>query len=123
MAVNKDPSQFNSSTFIARQNHHQRALKKLIHTITSPPLLSYPDFHQPFILQVNASTKGPGCSLYEPTQGKLCVLGFGSRILSKAGKRYHTLELGSLQSVPRLSSISVFARRGVQSHAHTPAHG
>ena len=92
-AANKDPSQSKSSTPITWQNHHQRAVKKLIHTITSPPLLSYPDFHQPSILHVNASTKGPGCSLYQQTQGKLCILGFGSRALSKAEKRYHGSKL------------------------------
>ena len=74
VAVNKDPSQLKSSTPITWQNHHQRALKKLIHTITLPPLLSYPDFHQHFILHVDASTKGLGCSLYQQTQGKLCIL-------------------------------------------------
>ena len=90
VAVNKDPSQLKSSTPITWQNHHQRALKKLIHTITSPPLLSYTDFHQPFVLHVDAFTTGLGCSLYQQTQGKLCVLGFCRRALSKAEKKYHS---------------------------------
>ena len=61
-----------------------------MHAITSPPVLSYPDFHQPFILHVDASTKELGCSLYQQTHGKLCVLAFGSRALSKAEKRYQS---------------------------------
>ena len=65
----------------------------MIHTIKSPPLLSYLDFNQPFILYVDASTEGLGCSLYQQTQGKLRVLGFGNRALSKAEKRYHTSKL------------------------------
>ena len=65
----------------------------MIHTITSPPLLSYPDFHQPFIFHVDASTKGLGCFLYQRTQRKFCVLGFGSRVLLKAEKRYHSAKL------------------------------
>ena len=93
VVVNKDPSQLKSSTPIAWQNHHQRALKKLLHTITSPPLLSYPDFHQPLILHVDASTKGLGCSLYQETQRKLLVLRFGSRAVSKVEKRYHSSKL------------------------------
>ena len=83
VAVNKDPSQLKLSTPVTWQNHHQRAFKKLIHTITSPPLLSYPDFHQPFILHLDASTNELGCSLYQQTQGKLCILGFGSKALLK----------------------------------------
>ena len=93
MAVNKYPSQLKSSTAIAWQNHHQRYLKKLIDAITSPPLLSYSDFHQPFILHFDASTKGLGCSLYQQTQGKLRVLGFGSRALFKAETRHHRSKL------------------------------
>ena len=93
VAVKKDPSKLNSSTPITWQNHHQKALKKLIHTITSPQLLSYPDFHQPFILHVDASTKRLGCFLYQQTQEKLCILQFGSRALSKAEKRYHSSKL------------------------------
>ena len=62
-----------------------------MHAITSPPVLSYPDFHQPFIL--HASTKELGCSLYQQTYGKLCGLAFGSRALSKAEKRYHSSKL------------------------------
>ena len=93
VAVNKYPSELKSSTPIAWQHHHRRALKKLIHAITSPPLLSYPDFHQPFILHVDASTKGLGCSLYKQTQGKLRVLGFSSRALFKAETRYHRSKL------------------------------
>ena len=74
-------------------NHHQRTPRKLIHTITSPPLLSYPDFYQPFILHVDAYTKRLGCSLSQKTQGKLNVLGFGNMALSKAEKRYHSSKL------------------------------
>ena len=85
-----NPSQLKSLTPTTWQNHHQRALKKLIHTITSPPLLSYTDFHQPFVLHVDAFTTGLGCSLYQQTQGKLCVLGFCRRALSKAEKKYHS---------------------------------
>ena len=93
VAKNKVPSQLKSSIPIIWQNHHERALIKLIHAITSPPLLSHPDFHQPFIFHVDASTKKLGYSLYQQTQGKLCILGFGSRAISKAEKRYHSSKL------------------------------
>ena len=41
-------------------------------------------------LHVNAFTKLFGCSLYQQTQGKLHILRFGSRTLSKVEKRCHT---------------------------------
>ena len=93
VAANKDPSQLKSSTPFTWYNNHQRAIEKLMHTVTSPPLLSYPDFHQPFILYVNASTKGLGYSLYQQNRGKFYVLGFGRRALSKSEKRYHSSKL------------------------------
>ena len=71
---------------------HQKALESLITAITSPPLL-YFDFDQPFILHVDASTKGLGAGLYQYKDKKVRILGYGSRALVKAEQKYHSRKL------------------------------
>ena len=71
---------------------HQKSLESLITAITSPPLL-YPDFNQPFILHVDASTKGLDAVLYQYKDKKVRILGYGSRALVKAEQKYHSRKL------------------------------
>ena len=59
----------------------------------SPPLLSYPNFDQPLILHVGASTKGLGTGLYQHKDKKVRILGYGSRALAKAEQKYHISKL------------------------------
>ena len=75
------------------KQEHQEALDQLLHHLTVPPLLAYPDFNNSFILHTDASTKGLGCTLYQEQEGKLRILGFGSRTLLKAETRYHSSKL------------------------------
>ena len=81
------------STSIHWRRQHQKALETLIIAIASPPLLSYPDFHQPFILHVDASIKGLGAGLYQYKDKKVRTLGYGSRVLAKAEQKYHSSKL------------------------------
>ena len=74
-------------------DNHQAALDKLLHHLVTPPILAYPDYDQPFILHTDASHLGLGCSLFQMQNGKLRVLGFGSRTLVGAGKKYHSSKL------------------------------
>ena len=105
VAANKDPPQLKLSTPATWQNHHQGALKKLIYTTASPPLLIYifihylsiylsylSDFHQPFILHVDAPTKRLRCSLYQQTYG----IWQGS--LTKSGKKVSQFKVGNFSS-------------------------
>ena len=82
-----------ASTPIHWRRQHQKALETLVTAITSPPLLSYPDFDQPFILHVDASTKGLGAGLYQYKDKKVRILGYGSRALAKAEQKYHSSKL------------------------------
>ena len=106
VAANKDPSQLKSSTPITWHNHHQRAIEKLMHTVTSPPLLSYPDFHQPFILYVNASTKGLGCSLYQQNWGKFYVLGLVEELYQNQKRGITVQSWNSWHLIEQFSVIS-----------------
>lgn len=49
------------------------------HIFTSPPLLIYPDFSQPFMLEVDASNQRLGTVLGQVDDGKLCVVAYASR--------------------------------------------
>ena len=65
-------------------------LDKLLHHLVTLPILAYPDYDQPFILHTDASRLGIGCSLFQMENGKLRVLGFGSRTLAGAEKNSAT---------------------------------
>lgn len=61
-------------------------------SISSPPMLSCPDFNLPFVLQTDASTVGIGAVLAQETDGVEHVIAFASRALSETEKRYSTTE-------------------------------
>ena len=65
----------------------------MILTITSSPLLVYPDFELPFTLHIDASNKGLGAGLYQFHDNKMRILGFGSRALRKEEQGYHSSKL------------------------------
>ena len=51
--------------------------------------MAYPDFSIPFVLLIDASQEGLGAVLYQKQQGKMRVIGYASRTLSPAEKKYH----------------------------------
>ena len=68
---------------------HQEALAQLITLLTSQHVLTYPDFELPFTLHTDASDQGLGAVLYQRQNGKLGVIGYGSRTLTPAERNYH----------------------------------
>lgn len=75
---------------------HQKALEQLVDLLKNPPILAYPDFSLPFTLHTDASDQGLGAVLYQRQNGKLRVIGFGSRTLSQSERNYH-LHSGKLE--------------------------
>ena len=75
---------------------HQKAVETLLDHLLSPPILGYPDFSKPFVLHSDASQKGLGAVLYQKQDGKMRVLGYGSRSLTNAQKNYF-LHSGKLE--------------------------
>ena len=59
-------------------------------------MLGYPDFSQPFVLNTDASQEGLGAVLYQRQDGKMRVIGFWPRSLTKAERNYH-LHSGKLE--------------------------
>jgi hypothetical protein len=65
---------------------HQQVLERLIECLVNPPILGFPDFNKSFILHTDASNQGLGAVLYQEQEGKLCVIAYASRTLTKVEK-------------------------------------
>ena len=75
---------------------HQKVLEIFLDSLTSPPVLAFPDFELPFLLNTDASADGLGAVLYQQQHGKLRAVAFGSRSLSPSEKNYY-LQSGKLE--------------------------
>ena len=64
------------------------AFRELKQRLTSAPILAFPDFSQPFILDTDASQTGIGAVLSQVQEGQERVVAYASRTLSKAERRY-----------------------------------
>lgn len=88
--------QLPSGTAVEWTSEHQKALEQIITMLSNPPILAYPDFSLPFSLHTDASEQGLGAVLYQRQDGKLRVIGYGSRTLTPAEKNYR-LHSGKLE--------------------------
>ena len=63
--------------------------------------LAYPDYQLPFVLRTDSSSEGLGAVLYKGQEGKLRVIAFASRSVSKSESYYpaHKLEFLALKWV------------------------
>ena len=71
----------------------EETFNKLKEILSSPPVLSYPDFQKPFELHIDASGKGLGAILYQNQDDKKKVIAYASRSLSKPEKNYSAFKL------------------------------
>lgn len=92
----KRKNQLSSRAKVEWTSVHQGVLEKLIGALTNPPVLAYPNFELPFVLHTDASEQGLGAVLYQHQEGKLRVIGYGSRTLTPAEKGYR-LHSGKLE--------------------------
>lgn len=77
----------------------QRAFEKLKHMLSSPPVLAYPNYNEPFELHTDASQQGLGAVLYQTQEGQKRVVSYASRALNKSERHYpaHKLEYLALK--------------------------
>lgn len=92
----KKSDQLPSSRPITWTEKHQEVLSQLLEHLLHPPLLSYPDFEKPFVMHCDACQEGLGAVLYQRQQGKLVIIGYGSRTLTAPEKNFH-LHSGKLE--------------------------
>ena len=78
----------------------QNAFDTLIYLCTATPVLGYADYTLPFLLHVDASTKGLGAVLCQEQSGGRRVIAYASRGLTESESKYpiHKLEFLSLKS-------------------------
>ena len=77
----------------------QNAFDTLIYLCTTTPVLGYADYTLPFLLHVDASTKGLGAVLCQEQSGGRRVIAYASRGLTESESKYpiHKLEFLSLK--------------------------
>ncbi|KAL9967535.1 hypothetical protein ACROYT_G025782 [Oculina patagonica] len=108
-SVHKSKQRSNHGSVLSSQpvvwmEQHQKAVETLLSHLVCPPIPGFPDFSKPFVLHTDASQEGLVAVLYQKQEGKMRVIGCGSRSLTKAEKNYflHSgkLEFLALKSVP-----------------------
>ena len=68
----------------------QEGFDALKHALTTAPVLAYPDYTQPFILETDASLKGLGAVLSQKgKEGEVCVIVYASRSLLPSERSMH----------------------------------
>ena len=68
--------QLPSSQPVDWKEEHQVVLENLIQQLTSPPVMAYPDFKEPFILHTDASEVCLGAVLYQKRDSILRVIAY-----------------------------------------------
>ena len=74
-------------------DQHQAAFQALKERLCSAPVLAYPDFNRPFLLQTDASDVGLGAILAQRTaNGQERVIAYASYTLSQRERNYSAIE-------------------------------
>ena len=74
-------------------DQHQAAFQALKERLCSAPVLAYPDFNRPFLLQTDASDVGLGAILAQRTaNGQERVIAYASYTLSQRERNYSAME-------------------------------
>ena len=86
-------------TYIEWTDAADAAFEQLKTMCVSTPILAYPNYQLPFSLHTDSSTDGLGAVLYQKQDGKMRVIAYASRSVSKAEANYpaHKLEFLALK--------------------------
>ena len=79
-------------------SEHQKAFDALRLTLTTAPVLRYPDYNREFILETDASLRGLGAVLSQIDQnGKVHVIAYASQTLRPSEKSMHNYSSAKLE--------------------------
>ena len=86
-------------TFVEWTEAADSAFEHLKKLCISTPISAYPDYKLPFVLHTDSSSEGLGAVLYQKQNGKLRVIAYASRSVSKSESHYpaHKLEFLALK--------------------------
>ena len=86
-------------TFVEWTEASDSAFEHLKKLCVSTPILAYPDYKLPFVLHTDSSSEGLGAVLYQKQNGKVRVIAYASRSVSKSESHYpaHKLEFLALK--------------------------
>ena len=87
------------------------AFDKLKRALVSAPVLAYPNFCEPFLLFVDASSTGIGFTLGQVQNGKEVVIAYNGRGLNQAEKSYSTTEREALALVEGIKKFQPYLHR------------
>lgn len=86
----------------------QEAFDTLKHRLTNPPILAYPRFDSPFIVDTDASDTGLGAVLSQIQEGKERVIAYAAKALTKPQRNYSTTRKELLALVWGLEHFEVY---------------
>ena len=84
------------------------AFDKLKRALVSAPILVYPDFKEPFLLFVDASSTGIGFTLAQNQHGKEVVIAYDGRGLNSAEQNYTTTEREALALIEGIKKFQPY---------------
>ena len=84
------------------------AFDKLKRALVSAPILAYPNFREPFLLFVDASSTGIGFTLAKIQNGKEVVIAYNGRGLNQAEQNYSTTEREALALVEGINKFQPY---------------
>ena len=98
------------------------AFQKLKQRLISAPVLIFPNFEKPFLLDTDGSETGVGAVLSQLSDdGQECVVAYGSRTLSKAERKYNVTRKELLAVVTFVKHFRPYLQGGTSSFALTTA--
>ena len=86
----------------------QTAFDHLKQKLTQAPILSYPSFDHPYILETDASIQGLGAILSQEQDGRIHPVAYASRSLSPQERNYGITELETLAVVWAISHFKSY---------------